>query len=397
MLTTSETTLPEEHPLQAASAAHGRRMSRSEERAALHSIGRQISQEIVKRAPGYLDAAASRVSVEEHGPLSVGYSVIFRFSLSATPGSKVHVFVKVPRAWKHGPFLPSELTGPTATRAQTEFALLSRTHEFFSARGSIIGVVRPYDYLGEYQAIVMERASGTPVQRHLSSTSQVGLRQVEWCGEWLRLFHREMHRPATMPWNADAFLEHIDRRLLPLRARGIPQLQLTRIREAISQTAVDIPGQTVEHSTLHGDFKLRHIFATENAIQVLDFGNSWFGDCQRDVAAFLVEVVVRSLWKPWWRQFCIQQYCEAFLRGYYGAAGPPLTLRLYVAEYMLKKWNRRLAVWADSVALKLLQYTLGACHIRRTLERGYLNRWFESRITAVGGRTSPADIRVTGD
>jgi aminoglycoside phosphotransferase (APT) family kinase protein len=130
---------------------------------------------------------------------------------------------------------------------------------------------------------------------------------------------------------------------------------------------------------LHGDYKLRHVWADRGSIQVFDFGNVHAGDCYADVASFLVELSVLRLGSPSFDSKKIDRYSEAVLSGYFTTERPPL-LGFYTVEALLKKWMRRLRSWSRTAMVSRLQMGARRVGAAPLVERLYLDRWFMARV-----------------
>ena len=164
-----------------------------------------------------------------------------------------------------------------------------------------------------------------------------------------------------------------------LLALGVSAGQLDPLLGHVLQVARTCRQREVPCSLLHGDYKLRHIWASHEFIQVFDFGNVHPGPCYVDVAAFLVELSVLKLGHPWFESRRVHGYTETFLRGYFSMQ-PPQLLGLYVVEALLKKWVRRRRTWSRTSVASTLHMCLRQVGAKALVERWYLDRWFATRI-----------------
>jgi hypothetical protein len=134
-------------------------------------------------------------------------------------------------------------------------------------------------------------------------------------------------------------------------------------------------------SLIHGDCKLRHVWATEDSIQVLDFGNTKTGDSWIDPAALVVELCLYSLWSRRLDSSGKADDIRTLLRAYFDGP-PPLAFSLYVVDCLLKKWHRRLRRWGPGRGISGLQRSLQRAGLAHRVDRLYVDRWFTSQIEA---------------
>jgi hypothetical protein len=349
----------------------------------LASLQRNIQRKIEERSRHYFpdDAQASapetictRIHVRS-------YSVLFEYDLSFAPLRPIRqIFAKIRRnEGGFGAYDQKHLTDRARLRCKTEFEQLSKAFTFFSARKDGLGVVKPLDHLAEHNAIVFEKASGHDIGRLVGKQHSNLCEYLGRCGQWLRVFQNDLHRLRQRAWNASKFEEDLGKRIEALQKRGVPQRDLEQITDSILAAASSVAAQNVPWSRLHGDYKPRHIWATPDSIQVIDFGNSHEGDCYKDIAAFLVELKVLPLINPWFDGRKSLRYSEAFLNGYFNGCVPGV-LRFYMIEALLKKWERRLVRWSGNKFVIEIQRCLRRVGSAEIFEHLYLNRWFGARV-----------------
>ncbi len=348
--------------------------------AADDNLEQKIRARIEKCWPRYFPSLATRPAPEIvcHRSAQRGFSVMFEYELKfARPGSE-HVLVKVRRDSRFGPYLPEEVTqAPELLRM--EFDELSRAHRYFERGGKGLRVVRPIDYCEELNAVVIEKASGGDLGVLARRDEAEALAAMRRCGQWLRAFHEKVHKARPRVWTLGEFEGRLMKRREKLLALGVSAGQLDPLLGHVIKAARTCRQREVPCSLLHGDYKLRHIWASHEFIQVFDFGNVHPGPCYVDVAAFLVELSVLKLGHPWFESRKVQSYTETFLRGYFPMQ-PPQLLGLYVVEALLKKWIRRRRTWSRTSVASTLHTALRRVGAKSLVERWYLDRWFAARI-----------------
>jgi hypothetical protein len=309
------------------------------------------------------------------------YSVLFEYDVSFSPARpSQQIFAKIRRnEGGFGAYDRKHLTDRALLRCKTEFEQLSKAFVFFSARKDGLGVVRPLDHLAEHNAIVFEKAFGHDIGRLVGEQHGDLCKYLERCGQWLRVFQNDLHRPQQKAWTSSKYEADLGKRMEALQKRGVLPGDLEQIKHLIVASASSLVRQVVPWSRLHGDYKPRHIWAAPDSIQVIDFGNSHEGECYNDIAAFLVELEVLPLINPWFDEKKSLAYSEAFLNGYFNG-GVPGVLRFYMIEALLKKWERRLTRWSGNKFVIEIQRCLRRVGAAEIFERLYLNRWFTARV-----------------
>jgi hypothetical protein len=345
------------------------------------SLERKIRARIEKCWPKYFPSLATRPAPDiacVRGAASRGFSVMFEYELTFARTGPEHLLVKVRRDSKFGPYLPGEVSDAPEL-LQREYDELVRAHRYFARRGSGLRVVRPIDYCEELNALFIEKATGVDLGVVARTDEAASLAAFRRCGQWLRAFHEKVHRPRPRIWTLGEFETRLTRRCEKLAALGVPAEQLEKVIREVVQAARACRQREMPCSLLHGDYKLRHIWASADAIDVFDFGNVHSGPCYVDVAAFLVELSVLKLGHPWFERDRVRRYSETFLRAYFPSQPPPL-LGFFVVEALMKKWMRRRRTWSRTSAASALHTCVRRIGAKSLVERWYLDRWFVGRI-----------------
>jgi hypothetical protein len=331
--------------------------------------------------PRYFPSLATRPAPEivcERGARLRGFSVTFEYELKFERPRSEHLFVKVRRDSRMGAYLPGEVT-QARELLRLEYEELSLAHAYFAGRGDGLSVVRPLDYCEDLNAVVIEKASGCDLGELARKDEAATLTAVRRSGQWLRAYHEKVHKARPRNWTHGEFDARLEKRRDKLVALGVPAHHIDPLLADVVKVARTCRQREVPCSMLHGDYKLRHIWASPGAIQVLDFGNVHVGPCYVDVAAFLVELSVMKLGHPWFDTERVRRYSETFLRGYF-PSHPPQLLGLFVVESLLKKWVRRRRTWSRASMGATLQTCVKRIGATSLVERWYLDRWFIARI-----------------
>jgi hypothetical protein len=379
-------TLEESQRVRAAGADRGTSL-----RSRQQAIGRVIESRWRQYYPAL--AQGSAPLVDSSGPARVKrYSVLFEYTITfAPPHPPVAIVAKVHRA-SQGNGASQEAIVEDVDRRQAEWAGLCSAYEFFGERADGLRVVRPVDHLEQHQAILVEKASGRDLGEIIKTGGPEGPAALERAGLWLAAFHRELHHETRREWTADGYMAALERRRAALLGSGVSPQVVDPLLDRVLATARRHSPATVPCSVLHGDYKLKHIWATPAGIEVLDFGNTHEGDCYVDVAALLVESITWRLGRPWIGRTRLERHTRPFLQAYFRGDPPPV-FWLYVAESLLKKWSRRLVRWSGGNstpwAVAVQQHVQRARAMRLTSHL-YLNRWFAVQIREAFDRAGSA-------
>lgn len=306
-----------------------------------------------------------------------GYSVIHAYTLCFRERrARLGIIAKLRRGSYWSMAEGAGALRRAASLAKMEYRELSAAHRFFSNRAGPCGVVRPLDYIEEQNALLIERARGRDLGLLVTEDGPEIAGQLIRTGKWLRHFHDDVHRRFEHPWSPEDFGAALGTRTADLVRLGVPRTVVGEIEAAVLGSAEAFRGRETPGSTLHGDYKLRHVWATRDAIQVLDFGNVHEGDCYEDVAAMLVELRVLCLARPFASPASADRYARAFLQGYFGEDRIPPLLHCYVIESLAKKWSRRLLRWTGHPVAGAVQAGLERLGLKGAVDRLWLDRWF---------------------
>jgi hypothetical protein len=361
----------------------------------LHSRQQAIGRVIESRWRQYYPAVGtgSVPDVAPSGPARVKrYSVLFEYTITfAPPHPPVSIVAKIHRT-SHGDRANQEAIVEDAGRRDAEWAGLCRAYGHFAGRADGLGVVRPVDHLERYQAILVEKASGRDLGDIIKAGGPEGAAALERAGIWLAAFHRELHRETLREWTAHGYATALERRRSALLGLGVSPQVVDPLLDRVLATARWHSPAMVPCSVLHGDYKLKHIWATPGGIEVLDFGNTHEGDCYVDVAALLVESITWRLGRPWIGRRRLERHTRPFLHAYFGGDPPPV-FWLYVVESLLKKWSRRLVRWSGGNSTPwavAVQQHVQRARAMTVTSHVYLNRWFAGQIREALDRAGSA-------
>lgn len=344
---------------------------------------------ISKNIRTYFPNLADNINYKVHsaGPLNYyKFSVIQIFHIYNADQVVETIFAKAHRDPKQSSLEKSVLVDSAIEQGRAEFEFHRYSFERFRELSAEYSVVRPLDYVPDFNAILMEKADGVSLDHFINDISRIpeedARKQLLRCGKWLSLLHNEFEKNEDKPFSAEAYLALLERNLSKLDDQLPGHKSLRRIREKMHRISVALNGQQEKQGRTHGDYKARHIFLSEAKITVIDFGNDLSAISPfMDVAAFLVEIeslgfaTFRGHYKKW--QPTIR---ASFEEGYFQNASPGWALHVYMVYYWVKKWVRRRRKLSHSSGLRLILKPLERLHVLPLIHKWYTDPWFISHI-----------------
>lgn len=357
------------------------RRSGEASRRQLDRLAAELHAELGRRWPSYYPESAEKAPAIALSPRHCGFSVIFKADLDFARGEHKSLIIKIRREQKHGSVLRADLSERTLALSLAEYEEHLKAYQFFLQRSDELSVVRPLDFIASHNALVVEHAAGSDLATLAKQGGPLASRSIRRCGQWWRLFHHELHQARNRGWDPAMLDAGLDWRLSRLRDIGAPRSALDDLYREITAAARRAPAAAVPESVVHGDCKLRHVWATPRQIQVLDFGNAKSGCSWIDPAALVVELSLYSLWTRHLDSGSKVADIRTLLHAYFEGQ-PPAAFSFYVVDCLLKKWHRRLRSWGPGAGLTRIRRSLQAAGLDKGIERLYVDRWFSGQIRA---------------
>lgn len=280
-----------------------------------------------------------------------------------------------------------------ARKSQREFAFHQQVYAFFAKQNEEYSVVRPVDYFPDLLTLIVEKAEGADLGEliqtaryslggYFTRKTQLG-KYFQRAGAWLALMHRGFATSEAASFDAKHFEQQINHYFERFKRAG----GKTKVAEPIRQKLLALRHKFSKHALpqahLHGDFKLRHVFVTEDHITPIDFGNELSGATYDDVARFLVEIKLLEYGFALPMRRDLMRYLqEQFLLGYFGRVQWPALLRYYYAVWLWAKWDRRLKKLATNRLIKKVDRLMQVTGMKTLINQTYVNGWFKRELHA---------------
>lgn len=276
-------------------------------------------------------------------------------------------------------------------KSQREFAFHQQVYTFFAAQSEEYSVVRPLDYFPDLLTLIVEKAEGADLGDliqtaryslggYFTRKAQLG-KYFQRAGKWLALMHRGFATSEGAAFDARHFEHRINHYFERFRRAGGNSDVAEPIRQRLLTLGTRFTAVAVQHAHLHGDFKLRHIFVTEDFITPIDFGNELAGATYDDVARFLVEIKLLEYGFALPSRRDLMRFLqEQFLLGYSGTTQWPALLRYYYVVWLWAKWDRRLKKLATNRFVKKTDRFMQATGVKTLINQTYVNGWFKREL-----------------
>jgi hypothetical protein len=275
-------------------------------------------------------------------------------------------------------------------KGRIEWRELTKAYDHFATMTGGLRVVRPVGYIDSCHALLVKKAAGNELAKLIGARVSGETVALTRAGRWLSIFHAGLHELSDREWTPAWCAACLDERKARFVSQNAPRQLWEPLFDCVQAHAGRTPSRSVPRSMLHGDFRLRHIWATPEGIEVLDFGNAHEGDCYADVAALTVELMMVQFGRPIGARRRADVYLRAFLRAYF-PDGPPPVFWFYVIDRLFKKWGRWLVRWNSPAKEAWLAATLQQCvrlvNGAALMNEVYVSRWFAGRILEALGRT----------
>lgn len=286
--------------------------------------------------------------------------------IDATTERLCSVIQRVRFRWRDGK--SREVIAKTSDNALSEFHALSTVWPRFE-KHSRFRVPKPLELLPDLNSVVMEVAYGNSLlsllPRFIWTTTNLenAERYCRDAGEWLYFYHNvDRSKSERKSICEETLVSGLSETLGDLRNEGFSNQICAYMETEIIPKAENALREPLPVSIIHGDYKLDNILIGDSTITVLDLSGVTMGASDRDVAAFLVSLLLLKLTRrvP---HAIIERLSSAFMSAYYREELPPLKVLAFlqcagiadVTLEILRRCRFRIArLWVETVVNQII-------------------------------------------
>lgn len=358
-----------------------------------HAVSAEILLRLRSSLPEYYPELSARHELRTEltrAPRARRFTVIFELSLRNRAGVLIKSLIA--KAYRITPKAGARDQN-IEHKSRREYAFHRQVYAFFAEHGEEYSVVRPVDYFPDLLTLIVEKAEGADLGDliqtaryslggYFTRKTQLG-KYFQRAGKWLALLHRGFATSEGVAFDHEHFERQINHYFERFKRAGGKTKVAEPIRQRLLELRRKFAGMQVPQAHLHGDFKLRHIFVTEDRISPIDFGNELAGATYNDIARFLVEIKLLEYGFALPIRRDLMRYLqEQFLLGYFGTTQWPALLRYYYAVWLWAKWDRRLKKLATNRLIKKVDRLIQKTGMKSLINQTYVNGWFKRELLA---------------
>jgi len=206
--------------------------------------------------------------------------------------------------------------------AEAQFRAMKAVWPYFASHPTW-RIPRPLGWVEEGPALVMETASGTPLQDRLPRIAWGGpwLRAAEAdcrrAGHWLRFYHDLGRTGQTAVLDVRRKWTDLEECLDQLADAGFKGRLRARLVDCLRPLAERLAHRRLPVSHVHGEFTLDNVLVDANTVTALDLGAETRNVVDHDIASFLNSLVFLRLTRPV-PTAALRRLRQAFITGYFG-------------------------------------------------------------------------------
>jgi hypothetical protein len=314
--------------------------------AAVHPGIDRLLERIRERVTDYFpDIGNGPTSVRVTGWSRRAYSDIYRVSVGSQIAGTRELIVKV------------------FDQAEAQFRALTSVWPHFAAHPTW-KIPRALDYFDEPAALLLEPASGRPLEAGLPWVAWWGtsLLNVETdlrrAGQWLRFYHELGGPQEAKTLDTEGRWKSFEQARSQLTDAGFSRRSCARLADRLRPLAEEAALLPLRVSHVHGDFKLDNVLVDGPRVTVLDIWGARWNAVEHDIASFLNSLLLQRLTRPA-PVSALRRLAAAFLRGYFGHGPYPAAAILFLqgtglADVCLEILGRRRSVAAQAWVMRRL-------------------------------------------
>lgn len=261
------------------------------------------------------------------------HSFMARFEVVGTRQAPIRILGKIP-TYKTITHLADAVAHPVLrNNAFREYEWLTGIRQVFTAigAGDEFCLIRPFAYLGDANAILMEEVDGQALKKAFPRPFVGGAAERErfygfmgQAGKWLRLFHDHLGSPDVEQYPLELVRHRVHRTLDGLAQLSADSQAISQLETAFDDALAPLANRSVKVALEHGDLNCSNILIdSRGRVGPIDPDVYERGPIYSDLATLITDPCTRKtqvfghgLYYP--RQY-LKRSGEACLRGYFGS------------------------------------------------------------------------------
>ncbi len=243
--------------------------------------------------------------------------------------------------------------------AENEYSMMEKIWDVFSSENiTSCAAVKPVAYLGQWNAVLMEKFEGRALKNFSLSPymlfrfpmAQASLKEfVASSARWLRIFHERVSDMKNIPFPVGAIWSDIEEGLERLELYSNGHLDIMTYRDIFEVAMNKVAHFEVPFGVVHDDYHYSNILVnTEGQVCVIDHAGDYRTCAYVDLATLITDPQTRT-WQIMANGFYIpssfiQELRTTILENYFSDSGYSLELiDFFCAIAVLNKWSEGLA------------------------------------------------------
>jgi tRNA A-37 threonylcarbamoyl transferase component Bud32 len=291
------------------------------------------------------------------------------------------VLVKIPKKVNTKEISDAILCSESIKKARDEYKTLCKIFSFVSkSNPENLGAIRPFDYVPEFNAIIIEKIQGINLLDVITRFNIVLSKRenkkeqlkyyMQSSAELLRLLHSiGLVNSTKLSYDFDEYISSINIVMRKLQDRGINQEFLSFVKNLLAEAihSYSINYNQYQLTQLHGDYQIKNILISNGKVYCSDMGLQKVGLIYEDIARFIISLKFTNTLMAFkgilLNDKLVQMLQNEFLLSYFQNRSYSISLlKPFLVKAIFQKWNRashvenahNLSSLMKKIALKLV-------------------------------------------
>jgi len=276
---------------------------------------------------------------------------LLRYPVSTFQGEKKTVLVKIRRNPKMES-LSLAINAAIHSNIPTEYSSLEFVFSSLASAQENLGVIRPFDYIEKYHAIVMEEFPSRTLRDILisqrGSKNGTGMSELRDAalktGRWLHYFHHHVHTPSQTQYSTNDILNEVQGYGIQLETASHGRINARSLFDAFSRKLANVQIDSMVFSQSHADMTCDNVlYSDDKKVCIIDI-KTRLAPIYSDLGLILIhpETFKSQIFSggTYLSESLLKKYRAAIIAGYFeDQPEDELLVKLYSAIKVLDKWT----------------------------------------------------------